>query len=237
MVQAPVLKLLAFDTASQACSAAALVGEQVVAHRFELITRGHAERLMPMIEAVMAEAGLDYRDLDGIAVTVGPGSFTGVRTGLAAARGLALAAGLRLVGISTLEALAAAVPDDERHSGRILAVLDAAHGQVYAQRFDSDGRPLAPLFAVAAAALADQLDRAWLVGSGSGLVRQALGAMAENARYSQAPAWPDAATIARHVASRAGCAGGLLGLTTETVAPLYVRAAGVRLPAGEWSGA
>ncbi len=100
--------ILAMDTAGGACSAALWRNGQVVASRFELLRRGHAERLVPMIEAVMAEGAMAYADLDCLAVTLGPGGFTGVRIGLATARGLALACGRPLVGVSNFQVLATA---------------------------------------------------------------------------------------------------------------------------------
>jgi len=104
------VRILAFDTALGACSAAVWADGLVLARAFEPRSRGHAEALLPMIEAVLAEAGLRLDALDRLAVTVGPGSFAGTRVGLAAARGLALATGLPLVGVTTLEAVAFDLP-------------------------------------------------------------------------------------------------------------------------------
>ena len=91
------MRILAIDTATAACSAALMVGDAIVARRFVAMARGHAESLIPMVEAVLAEAGAAYGDLDLIATTVGPGTFTGLRVGLAAARGLAVAGSLPVV--------------------------------------------------------------------------------------------------------------------------------------------
>ena len=89
------MRLLAIDTALEACSAAVLdtAGGGIVAQESQAMTRGHAEALMPLIQRVMKAARLDFSELDRIAVTVGPGSFTGLRVGIAAARGIGLAAG------------------------------------------------------------------------------------------------------------------------------------------------
>jgi tRNA threonylcarbamoyladenosine biosynthesis protein TsaB len=107
----PVNCVLAFDTSAGACSAAVLGGDgTVLARRCEALERGHAERLLPMLRDVLAEAGVEIADLALLAVTIGPGTFTGIRIGLAAARGLALASGLPLVGVTSLEAVAASVP-------------------------------------------------------------------------------------------------------------------------------
>lgn len=126
--------ILAFDTTAGACSAAVLRGGTVAAAEYERMTRGHAEALMPMIGRVMAEAGLSYNDLDAVGVTVGPGAFTGIRIGLAAARGIGLAAGIPVIGVSTLHALAPVA------GGDVLAVMDTKRNDFYAQRF-RDGAP------------------------------------------------------------------------------------------------
>lgn len=135
------MKLLAIDTAFEACSVAVEPGtgaDPVI--RSETIGRGHAERLPSMMAEAMKEAGLSFTALDRIAVTIGPGSFTGLRVGVAAARGLALVVKCPVVGITTLAVHAAsarglvgAVP--------VLAVIDARRGELYGQRFASDGVP------------------------------------------------------------------------------------------------
>lgn len=123
-------RLLAIDTTFGACSAAVLQGTQVVARRFEVMQRGHAEALAPMVEAVMREAGLAFADLDKLGVTTGPGSFTGQRVGLAFMRGLKVALGKPLVGVTSLAAMAAEARAD---SGLEVAaaVHDAKRGEVY----------------------------------------------------------------------------------------------------------
>ena len=141
--------VLALDCATIACSAAVWRDGEVVARRLRPGRRGHAEVLMPMVQDVMAEADLAYDALDAIAATVGPGTFTGLRIGLAAARGLALAAGLPLVGVTTLEAIAHGVPESARAGRAVLVVLDARRGQVYAQAFGPDLAPRGQPAAVA----------------------------------------------------------------------------------------
>lgn len=226
----PAMILLALDTATESCSAAVSHNGEALARRFERLRRGQAERLVPMIEEVMAEARADYRALDGIAATVGPGSFTGVRVGLAAARGLALAAGVPLIGVSTLEAVAAAVPAAERHGRTVLAALDALRGRLYTQRFASDGAPLSPPAADHAdeiAARHDDLAGAVLVGSGAAAIERALGPAAAKPLRSSAPDWPDAATLGRLVWLRATAAGTIAALVRGRVRPLYLNEPGV----------
>lgn len=122
--------LLAFDTSAAHC-AAALVrdGGIVAATRLEPMAKGQAERLLPLLEEVLAEGGIGWRDLAALAVGTGPGNFTGVRIAVAAARGLALGLGIPAIGVSGFEAL----------EGEGLRRLPAPRGQVYVQAF-RDGR-------------------------------------------------------------------------------------------------
>jgi len=133
------MNLLAIDTALDRCSVGVARAGGPAVLVSETIGRGHAERLFGMVAAAMAEAGLAFADLDRIAVTVGPGSFTGVRVGVAAARGFALVLARPAVGIGTLEAIA----EEARSLAGdvpVLAALDARHGEVYAQAFGPGGR-------------------------------------------------------------------------------------------------
>jgi tRNA threonylcarbamoyladenosine biosynthesis protein TsaB len=127
--------LLAIDTATEACSAA-LGCNGAIIERSEIAPRRHAELILPMIESLLAEAGLARRDLDGIAVGRGPGAFTGVRLAISVAQGLALGLDVPVVPVSSLAALALAAPAaaDEREDA-ILAAIDARMGEVYAGAF------------------------------------------------------------------------------------------------------
>src|SRR3954454_16376822 len=135
------MRVLAIDTALAVCAAAVLDTARPGMRARESLpmVRGHAEALMPLIARVMDAAELEFSDLDRIAVTTGPGSFTGLRVGIAAARGIALAAGKPSVGLSTLSAYAAPLiaKDD---SIPVMAVIDARHDQVYLQVFSVGGR-------------------------------------------------------------------------------------------------
>ncbi len=137
------MRVLAIDTSLGVCAAAIFDSEidAVVASEVVAMERGHAEGLMPQIVRVMDRARLDFAALDRIAVTVGPGSFTGLRVGVAAARGIALAASKVAVGVSTLAAFAAPCIADDL-SDLTLAAIDARHGHVYAQVFGEGGRTL-----------------------------------------------------------------------------------------------
>ena len=139
------MRVLAIDTALEACAAAVLdtAAAAIIAHESVLMTRGHAEALMPLVARVLDRARLDVGALDRIAVTTGPGSFTGLRVGIAAARGLALASGKPAVGLSTLAAFAAPyiAADDTLP---VAVAIDARHDQVYLQVFGPGGRTLVP---------------------------------------------------------------------------------------------
>jgi tRNA threonylcarbamoyladenosine biosynthesis protein TsaB len=131
--------ILALDTCLAACSVAVTRGGETLARASEPMVRGHQERLAPMTREVMAAAGLKrpglaFADLDRIGVTVGPGSFTGLRVGLAFAKGLALALGRPCVGVGTLEALAASPARGPVTA--VAAVIDSGRGRVYLQLFE-----------------------------------------------------------------------------------------------------
>jgi tRNA threonylcarbamoyl adenosine modification protein YeaZ len=128
----PDRAILGFDTSAAHCAAALLVGDRLVAERHEDMARGQAERLMGLLQEVLAEGGLDWPDLAAIGVGVGPGNFTGIRISVAAARGLSLSLGVPAHGVSTLEALALG------HPRPCLAVCDARAGRLYAQSFGRD---------------------------------------------------------------------------------------------------
>ena len=145
------MTLLAFDTSMGACSAA-VWRDCILAHRFQPMTRGHAEALFPMIREVMSEAGASFADLRAIAVTRGPGSFTGIRVGVAAARGLALSTGKPLVAATSLEAIAhRAAPQltAQQALAPLVVAMDARRGELYRQQFTrgtavSDAQALSP---------------------------------------------------------------------------------------------
>lgn len=132
--------VLAIDTAGVDCSVAVYdtAKDAVLARAQETLGKGHAERLAAMLDDVMREAALTPDALDLIGVTVGPGSFTGIRVGVAAARGLALALGISAIGVTTLEVLAETARR-AGETGAIIAAIDAKRGEVYLQPFDQNG--------------------------------------------------------------------------------------------------
>ena len=135
--------ILAIDTALDACAAAVLdTGtSKVIAMESQAMKRGHAEALMPLIARVMKETGIPFAALDRIAVTSGPGSFTGLRVGLSAARGIGLAAGKPVVGLTTLSAYAAPIVSEGAEQP-VISAIDARHDQVYFQVVSGKGSSL-----------------------------------------------------------------------------------------------
>ncbi len=226
------MPVLAFDTAQQACSAAISHDGKLLSHCHELMERGQAEQLLPMIEAVRDQAGIGFEDLDLIAVTIGPGTFTGVRVGLAAARALALVRGIPVLGIGTLELLAQGVlraasgaalqASGPAPGDGIIAAIDARRGELYVQAFDAAGQavtkaaagPASPEFAPPGQ------PAGLIVGTGAALLQAVL----PDWRLAGGGQQPDAAVLAlaaeawRHRASR------------QPPAPLYLRAPDARLP-------
>jgi tRNA threonylcarbamoyladenosine biosynthesis protein TsaB len=134
------MRVLAIDTALGACAAAVFDSQPgaILASESIAMTRGHAEAIMPLIARVMDQAAVEFSELDRVAVTVGPGSFTGLRVGISAARGIALAAGKPAIGLSTLSALAAPHVA-ARTDNTIVAAIDARNEQVYFQVFAPSG--------------------------------------------------------------------------------------------------
>ena len=167
------MRLLVIDTALGACTAGVFQDDRPLAARFEPMTKGHQERLGGLVRDAMAEAGGGFDTLDRIGVTVGPGSFTGLRVGMAFAQGLGAALNRAVVGVSTLDALAGSLPDD---SAPTAALIDARRGQVYA-RFFEDGQPLGPDLALtledAAVRIRDLGRPARLVGGGASVLVEA----------------------------------------------------------------
>ncbi|QQO19033.1 tRNA (adenosine(37)-N6)-threonylcarbamoyltransferase complex dimerization subunit type 1 TsaB [Bradyrhizobium diazoefficiens] len=167
--------ILAIDTALDACSAAVLDTETAELRALESLPmkRGHAEALMPLIARVMQSAELGFSALDRIAVTVGPGSFTGLRVGISAARGLALASGKPAVGLTTLSAYAATIVGQSK-SAPVISAIDARHEHVYFQIVAGDGsRLVRPCVApIDEAIAASQFGAPHLVGNAANILAE-----------------------------------------------------------------
>lgn len=165
-------RILAIDTATEACSVALLNGQQQLAH-FELCAREHTQRILPLVQQILQQGELQLQQLDALAFGRGPGSFTGVRIGIGIAQGLALGAGLPLVGVSTLKTMAESAW--RLHGAtRVLAAIDARMGEVYWAEYERDAQGVwqgeqseAVLKPEAAAERMAALDGAWAcVGTG-----------------------------------------------------------------------
>lgn len=226
------MKLLAMDTASAACSVALFADGRVVVERSRAMARGHAEALVPMVAAVLEDARAccpaGFRDLDALAVTVGPGAFTGVRIGLATAGAMAAAAGLPIVGLTTLEVVAAAQP---RAGSPLLVALDSKRADVYAQLFGGVlGGPLASPRAILPEAIPALLPPPplALAGDAAGPVAGALQASGRAFTRLSGHDRPEAAVLARLAAERIRRD----GLPAAPPGPLYLRPPDVTLPTG-----
>lgn len=211
------------------------------------MARGHAERLVPVIQAALAEADVSLRRIELLAVTTGPGSFTGIRIGLATAEGLALANGLPTIGLTTLEILAAGVPDGVGPGPRlILAAIDSKRGDAFAQLFAQSGAadpiPLAGPCGVSPSSLWSELVAPAIAQSDAPvseivLVGNLDADTAQIIRGSSAPGpavivrqqEPDAAVLARLASQRGPDAG-------SVPPPLYLRPPDVRPPPGTVAG-
>jgi tRNA threonylcarbamoyl adenosine modification protein YeaZ len=161
--------MLAIETATAACSVALLDGNDLVAERHEVVGRGHAERLVPMIAALPGNGRAD-----SIIVDCGPGSFTGVRVGLAAARALGLGWGASLGGFSSLALIAA--PARDEGTGTVAVAISGGHGEIFVQRFAFHPlRPLGELASLTPEAAAAFIQEAVVIGSGAAALIAARG--------------------------------------------------------------
>ena len=167
------MRVLVIDTALDACTAAVFEGAgtpamRALGVRSEVMARGHSERLGGFVRDAVAEAGDGFEALDRIGVTIGPGSFTGLRVGLAFAQGLGAALALPVVGVSTLAALARSADGGQ---GATAAVIDARRGQVYLQMFEDGGPASEPEALSLEDAVARLAGQPWrITGSGAALV-------------------------------------------------------------------
>jgi tRNA threonylcarbamoyladenosine biosynthesis protein TsaB len=216
-----ILNVLAFDCSTSSCSAAVRSAGRLLARRAAAMERGHAEALMPMIAGVLADAGLSWSDIELVGVTVGPGTFTGLRIGLAAARGIALASGRPVVGVTTCEAIAHAVPAEERRGRTVLVAVESKRADIFVQPFSADLLPLADPLAVLPQAAAVLIDGPVLL---AGDAAHRILAHRPDAGLCLAAQAADAAVIAALAETRFAGGGGLPPV------PLYLRPPDVTLP-------
>ncbi|MEP6483555.1 MAG: tRNA (adenosine(37)-N6)-threonylcarbamoyltransferase complex dimerization subunit type 1 TsaB [Rudaea sp.] len=220
--------LIAIETSTESCSAA-LMRDGDIIERSELAPRRHAELILPMIESLLAEAGLSRRQIDAVAVGRGPGAFTGVRLAISVAQGIGLGLDIPVITISSLAALAQDVPADI--DAPILAVIDARMGEVYSGAFrrNSDGtvEPLTaesvgPASMIVIPKVANAKNGQWaIIGSGWSAYQDAV-----SARLSALPIWSDGARYpqARAVARLAAPQLALgQGMAADFALPVYLR--------------
>jgi len=221
------MRILAMDTSAGACSAA-VWDEGHITQRLVELDRGHSELLIPLVLETMAASGRRFYQLDLLTVTVGPGAFTGLRVGLAAARGMALAARLPCMGVTTLEAMASAV-DPRETAGRLLLVtLDTKRSAVYAQIFRTK-EPVTPPMVVDPPELAEKIGTqpVLLAGDAAITVMPTLREAGIDASVSAMPGYPTAAGIAALAARRWQQE----GMRVETMpSPIYLRSPSTGVP-------
>jgi tRNA threonylcarbamoyl adenosine modification protein YeaZ len=217
------MRILAIDTALPAVSVCVLdAGEsQPVARESVSMDKGHAEALMPMVARVMAKVEGGFASIGRVGVTVGPGSFTGIRIGVAAARGIALARGIEAVGVSTLAAFAAPLLSEESE-GIVAAAIDARHGHVYFTAYGPAGRILTSprILALRDACRLLGAGRIRAVGSGATLLRDEAAVYGGDIYVVDASPAPDILAVAR------------LGLVADPAnapaRPIYLKAPDVK---------
>lgn len=200
--------LLAIETATDVCSVALLAGERVLGVAEALRPRAHAELLAPLAHDLLAQHGARATDLQAVAVSAGPGSYTGLRIGVSTAKGLCLASGAGLVGVPTLEALAHAASGVLRDGDLLITTLRSRRGEVYAAAFGCEATALTAVVPAAALALEElaawvpaHTGVIWLIGEAAPLAGEALGVPA---RLLDGPLFrPHAVLVARLAASRA----------------------------------
>jgi tRNA threonylcarbamoyladenosine biosynthesis protein TsaB len=212
------MKVLAFDCSGASCSAAVLVDDQPTARRFVPMERGHAETLLPMIETVLREAALTPAGLDLLAVTIGPGSFTGLRIGLAAARGLALARKVPAIGVPSFDAVVA----EEAGERPLFIALESKRAELFLQRRDRSDPRLPAL--VPPEEWAAILPPGPCCLAGDGAARLAAAAGRDDVAVLPGHGLPDPVALARLGAARwqAG--------DRTPLAPLYLRAPDTTAP-------
>ncbi|MFK0570184.1 tRNA (adenosine(37)-N6)-threonylcarbamoyltransferase complex dimerization subunit type 1 TsaB [Endozoicomonas sp.] len=213
------MKLLALDTATEACSVALNLDGEVI-ERFELTPRRHSRDLLPMVEAILAQAGISLKQLDALAFGRGPGAFTGLRVATAMVQGLAFAVDLPVIPISTLAALAQQGLR-EYQASRVLSAIDARMGEVYWGAFSESDGLMVPVVSEMVAApenvIVPSIDKHWF-GMGTGWAFR--DRMSATVMDCQVEVWPHAKDIA--LLAAADFKQGRV-LPAEQAMPVYLR--------------
>ncbi|HWE74641.1 MAG TPA: tRNA (adenosine(37)-N6)-threonylcarbamoyltransferase complex dimerization subunit type 1 TsaB [Stellaceae bacterium] len=213
------MKVLAFDCSGASCSAAVVIDDETAAQRFVPMERGHAETLLPMIETVLREAALTPAALDLLAVTIGPGSFTGLRIGLAAGRGLALARKVPAIGVPSFDVVMIAEDSGTRP---LFIVLESKRAELFVQRRDRADPRLPALVPPEEWAAILPPGPCCLAGNGAARLAAAVGR--SDIAVLPGHGLPDPVALAR-----LGAARWQAGDRTE-LAPLYLRAPDTTTP-------
>lgn len=230
----PVLTLLALDSATTGCAVCVWRDGRVLAVEREVMARGQAQELMPMVDRVLAAAGVSPSDLSAVAVTRGPGAFTGLRIALAAARGFALALAVPCVGVTTLEAVAHGVPAGERDGRTLLVCVESKREDLYVQVFSPALEALSEPLACDDAALVGLFEageRILLAGDAAGRAAEILRRAGMDAVLSDASPLPDPAIIAELAAVLLSRGQSLDDFAAPE--PLYLRPPDAKLPKAE----
>lgn len=219
------MRILALDSALGACSAAVWADGAVLAEDQVELRHGHAELLVPMLARVLARAGVKVADMDRLACTTGPGHFTGLRAGLATARGLALAMSKPLIGITTLDAVAAGVDAAALRGRDLIVALDSKRAEAYVQRFDRQLRPMGAAMALTPAEAAAQAGPGAVLVAGDAAARVVaeFAASGGDALLAEAPPLPQARLVAVLAALRT--------LPDAPPAPVYLHPPAITRPA------
>jgi tRNA threonylcarbamoyladenosine biosynthesis protein TsaB len=224
--------ILAIDTALDACAAAVLDTEagKLIAQESQAMKRGHAEALMPLIGRVIAASGIAFTGLGRIAVTTGPGSFTGLRVGLSAARGIALAANVPVVGVTTLASYAAPIVSQNAEHP-VVSAIDARHDHVYLQVVSGNGGALVrPRVAPIEEALnTGRFGTPHLVGNAAGLIADRWPSQAAPPFKVDTQSAPDISWV--------GWLGAAVSPNTAPARPFYLRAPDAKPPKEQLAGA
>ena len=224
------MKVLAFDCSGAACSAALWHDDAIRGHRFERRERGHAERLLPMVREVLSESGANFSEIDVFAASTGPGGFTGMRVGLATLRGLALAAGRPMLGVTSFEAIAHGTSAATRAGRGVLVVIESKRAELFAQVFSPslvpEGEPQVLLPERLVEHILATISGGTLLVLGDGARRTIPILMRADRDAVEVPdaVFPDAMAIARLAASRCDQA------SSRPPAPFYLRPPAVTLP-------
>jgi len=221
------MKVLAFDSSGGGCSAAVLSGDLVLAQESAPMLRGQAEHLVPMIARVMAAAGIGFGELDLVAVTLGPGAFTGVRIGIATAQGLALATGLPALGLGSFEAVAASVPAELLEGRALLVAIESRREELYLQAFERERAPAGEGSLVAADHWRSAAPAGPLVLAGDGAARLGSALRGRDLAIAPGPGTIDAGALGRLAGEHWQA-----GLRTDRLEPRYLHAPDVTLAKG-----